>query len=99
MSDWFKARGGCGCSCHIVPGVKHVVPCCQTPPLTQEQFDARFAGALLEKRNMESPVIVREPKHCDDCFEGCPKCEGRSPLPATAHAETHHPAGVPALVV
>lgn len=27
-----KGIDDCGCECHRIPGVKHVMPCCSAPP-------------------------------------------------------------------
>lgn len=38
--------------------------------------DAAFATVatrIFIKRHADDPPI-REPAHCDECFEGCPKC-------------------------
>ncbi len=33
------------------------------------------AKRIYDARHAEDPPI-REPQHCSECFEGCPKCEG-----------------------
>lgn len=36
---------------------------------------ARKAVEIYKKIHAGDPQ-PKEPKHCDECFEGCPKCEG-----------------------
>jgi hypothetical protein len=36
----------CNCVGHWMPGVSHMVPCCDEPHITQEEFDAKYADLL-----------------------------------------------------
>ena len=35
---------------------------------------AACAKRIFDKRHASDPQ-PREPRHCDECFEGCPKCQ------------------------
>lgn len=32
----------CGCDCHRMEGVSHVMPCCDKPPLTKHEYVPDF---------------------------------------------------------
>ncbi len=46
---------------------------------------ARIAKQLYDERHAGDPKLP-EPPHCDECFEGCPKCQpkGSASEPASA---------------
>ena len=33
INGCIKGADDCGCECHRIPGVKHVMPCCDKPPM------------------------------------------------------------------
>ncbi len=35
---------------------------------------ARQARELFDKRHAKDDLPVREPRHCEHCFEGCERC-------------------------
>jgi hypothetical protein len=39
---------------------------------------ARIAKRMYDAKHAGDPV-PREPAHCDECFEGCPKCQAAHP--------------------
>jgi hypothetical protein len=49
---------------------------------------ARIAKRIFDKRH--AGESVREPAHCDECFEGCPKCQ-----PGTANGVDAAEPGTP----
>lgn len=80
----------CGCSCHQMPGVRHVVPCCEFPPMDDEvepeSFDLwkpnlsdqlRRAGIPgLDKVKIRPPT----PEEVEKLREAADKAERESPF-------------------
>jgi hypothetical protein len=60
--------------------VAKVVPELTDDELITAMFDAdpwigKKAVTLFNERHAGDPQ-PSEPKHCEECFEGCPKCQG-----------------------
>jgi len=42
-----------------------------------DRFIAAKAKQIYDARHAADPQ-PKEPRHCDECFEGCPKCEPKA---------------------
>lgn len=56
-------KKGCGCSCHRVPGVKHMVACCSEPPF---RCDHEFWAENEEREVCVKPGCYASRKRSDD---------------------------------
>lgn len=76
LNGCVRGRDDCGCSCHRVPGVKHVMPCCDKPQASDAFYriydDCEKCDTFTSKENWIDRKIYHDNNHVWPGFAGEP---------------------------